>query len=129
MTSLPSGPALPTNKAVWQAKRFDKTVYAPAKTVSLRLYFSPTLGKSFSFLPVNFNSPLKYASSNNLSKDLVKLSLQVTAHLRHNHRHVTALILLQQRFVGTIYVTSEWHTLRCRLLVRVNSYTCFLYKN
>jgi hypothetical protein len=53
----------------------------------------------------------------------------VTAHLRHNHRHVTALILLQQRFVGTIYVTTEWHTLRCRLLVHINSYTCFLYQN
>lgn len=45
--------------------------YLPAITVSLRSYFPPVFGKSFSFLPLNFNSPLKWASSKIRSKDFV----------------------------------------------------------
>lgn len=40
-------------------------------TVSLKLYLELAFGNSFNFLPLNFNSPLKWASSSILSKDLV----------------------------------------------------------
>lgn len=44
----------------------------PAITVSLKLYLSLAFGKSFSFLLLNFSSPLWLASSKIRSNDLVK---------------------------------------------------------